>query len=71
MNPSKLDAHALESAKDCQQHFINMPLTVSRGEIAREHERDLLQSTHISLWEHSSHDRLIGRGVPGVSFVSR
>jgi len=23
---------------------------------------------HISLWEHSSHDRLIGRGVPGVSF---
>jgi len=25
-----------------------------------------LQLTHISLWEHSSHDRLIGRGVPGV-----
>jgi len=27
-------------------------------------ERDLLQSTHISLWEHSSHFRLIGRGRP-------
>jgi len=27
-----------------------------------------LQSTHISLWGHSSHERLIGRGVPGVSF---
>jgi len=23
------------------------------------------------LWGHSSHDRLIGRGVPGVFFVSR
>jgi len=31
---------------------------------------DLLQSTHISLWEYSSHDRLTGRGVPGVSCFS-
>jgi len=36
-----------------------------------ERERDLLPGTHISLWGHSSHDRLIRRGVPGVSFVSR
>jgi len=36
-----------------------------------ERKRDLLQSTHISLWEHSSHARLIGRGIPGVSLVSR
>jgi len=36
----------------------------------RERERELLQSAHISLWEHSSHNRLIGRGVPDVSFVS-
>jgi hypothetical protein len=25
--------------------------------------------SHISLWEHSSHFRLIGRGVPSVSVV--
>jgi len=34
-------------------------------------ERDLLQSTHTSSWEHSSHFRLIGRGVPSVSLVSQ
>jgi len=33
-------------------------------------ERDVLQSSHNSLWGHSSHDRLIGRGVPGVASVS-
>jgi len=27
--------------------------------------------SHISLWEHSSHFRLIGRGVPSVSVVSQ
>jgi len=32
---------------------------------ATPREGDLLRSTHISLWEHSSHERLIGRGVPG------
>jgi len=32
-----------------------------------ERDRYLLLSTHISLWEHSSHFRLIGRGVPSVS----
>jgi len=40
-------------------------------EKGRERERDLLQRSHITLWEHSSHDRLIVRGVPGVSFVFR
>jgi len=37
----------------------------------RVRRRQLLQSTHISWWEHSSHDSLIGRGVPGVSSVPR
>jgi len=35
----------------------------------RQRDRVLLQSTHISLWEHSSHYRLIGRGVPGIPQV--
>jgi len=30
--------------------------------------KDLLRSSHISLWEHSSHDRPIARGVPGCVF---
>jgi len=34
----------------------------------RERE-SLSQSTHISFWEHSSHFRLIGRGVPGGVFL--
>jgi len=37
----------------------------------RERESRSLQSTHISVCEHSSQDRLIGRGIPGVSFGSR
>jgi len=27
--------------------------------------------SHISLWEHSSHSRLIGRDVPSVSVLSQ
>jgi len=38
--------------------------------LKRVRERDLPHSTHISLWEHSSHLRLIGRGVPSVSCFS-
>jgi len=34
-----------------------------------ERKRGLNQNTHISEWEHSSHFRLIGRGVPSVSFI--
>jgi len=41
------------------------------GMKAEREKKVLLQSTLISLWEHSSHYRLIGRGVHGVSFVSR
>jgi len=37
----------------------------------RERETENSSSTHISLWEHSSHFRLIGRGVPSVSAVSQ
>jgi len=36
-----------------------------------ERQRNFLQSTHIPLWESTSHYRLIGRGDPSVSFVSR
>jgi len=35
-----------------------------------ERERDLLQVPHFVV-EHSSHFRLIGRGVPSVSVVSQ
>jgi len=37
----------------------------------REREREIYFKSHISLWEHSSHIRLIGRGVPSVSVVSQ
>jgi len=36
-----------------------------------EREREIYFKSHISLWEHSSHFRLIGRGVPSVSVVSQ
>jgi len=36
----------------------------------REREREIYFKSHISWWEHSSHFRLIGRGVPSVSVVS-
>jgi len=34
-------------------------------------EGEFYFKTHISWWEHSSHFRLIGRGVPSVSVVSQ
>jgi len=34
-------------------------------------EREIYFKSHISWWEHSSHFRLIGRGVPSVSVVSQ
>jgi len=37
---------------------------------AADRERDLLQVPHFFV-EHSSHFRLIGRGVPSVSVVSQ
>jgi len=41
-------------------------------ELGREREREVYFKSHIvSLWEHSSHFRLIGRGVPSVSVVSQ
>jgi len=39
--------------------------------VEREREREIYFMSHISLWEHSSHFRLIGRGVPSVSVVSQ
>jgi len=36
-----------------------------------EREGEIYFKSHISLWEHSSHFRLIGRGVPSVSVVSQ
>jgi len=49
---------------------------VREGKTARtlresESERDYLQSTHIYVWKYSSHDRLSGRGVPGMLLISR
>jgi len=35
-----------------------------------EREREIYFKSHFSLWEHSSHFRLIGRGVPSVLVVS-
>jgi len=37
----------------------------------REREREIYFKSHIPSWEHSSHFRLIGRGVPSVSVVSQ
>jgi len=39
--------------------------------IGGEREREIYLKSHISLWEHSSHFRLIGRGAPSVSVVSQ
>jgi len=39
--------------------------------LGMEREREIYFKSHISLWEHSSHFRLIGRGVPIVSVVSQ
>jgi len=36
-----------------------------------QREREIDFKSHISLWEHSSHVRLIGRSVPSVFVVSR
>jgi len=36
-----------------------------------QREREIYFKSHISLWEHSSHFRLIGMGVPSVSVVSQ
>jgi len=36
-----------------------------------EREREIYFKSHNSLWEHSSHFRLIGRGAPSVSVVSQ
>jgi len=41
------------------------------NEVPAKREREIYFKSHISLWEHSSHFRLIGRGVPGVSVVSQ
>jgi len=48
--------------------LLPTPSILRTASSAANTERDLLQRTHVSLWGHSSHDRLIGRGVPGVSF---
>ncbi len=40
------------------------------GKSARTERERLTSSTHISLWVHSSHFRLIGRGVPGCYGIS-
>jgi len=34
-------------------------------------KREIYFKSYISLWEHSSHFRLIGRDVPSVSVVSQ
>jgi len=39
--------------------------------VSGEREREIHFKSHIFLWEHSSHFRLIGRGVPSVSVVSQ
>jgi len=36
-----------------------------------EREKEINFKSHVSLWEHSSHFRLIGRGLPSVSVVSQ
>jgi len=52
---------ALASHCCCSVHTLTM----------REREREIYFKSHISLWEHSSHFRLIGRGVPSVPVVSQ
>jgi len=39
--------------------------------VGTQSEREIYFKSHISLWEHSSHVWLIGRGVPSVSAVSQ
>jgi len=39
-------------------------------QVTLEREREIYFKSHISLWEHSSHFRPIGRGVPSVCCFS-
>jgi len=50
----------LSVPEDVLAHELSVPVF--------ERENSSLQSPYVSLWGHSSHDRVIGRGVPEVSF---
>jgi len=47
------------------------PPQTSGSPFLTDRERGIYFKSHISWWEHSSHFRLIGRGVPSVSVVSQ
>jgi len=60
-------AHELSIQTICEGSTPNLP--PKKFPFRRERESFYFKS-HISLWEHSSHFRLIGRGVPSVLFLS-
>jgi len=60
-----------EDVSDGNAASPQVSLLVCSVTLDRERERNFLQSGHLSLWGHSTYDRLIGRGAPRVSFDSR
>jgi len=54
-----------------QANQVALCQVTGRRCLALQREREIYFKSHISWWEHSSHFRLIGRGVPSVSIVSQ
>jgi len=50
---------------------VNKSLSIKSIRPAEPRERNIYFKSHTSGWEHSSHFRLIGRGVPSASVVSQ
>jgi len=72
------DVLSLEVTADKETHFSTFAAPAHIAKNDRSHyvnvyvpEREIYFKCHISWWEHSSHFRLIGRGVLSVSVVSQ
>jgi len=59
----------LKGRLDVRSHPTSQKLAGERVGVVKG-EREIYFKSHFSLWEHSSHFRLIGRGVPSVLVVS-
>jgi len=67
-------AKALRRAFRCSCQLLPRfwaPAVAAEDELGTDIEREIYFKSHISLWEHSSHFRLPGSGVPSVSVVSQ
>jgi len=54
----------------CPWRGVRQTVACTKCLQCQNREREIYFKSHVSLWEHSSHCRLIGRGVPSVSVFS-